>query len=213
MFPSCNRSNQSPAVPERRKATTGFMLDCCTPGRQGFIIGATVSDRTAARAWFREYYKTHKQEEVDRKRVWRKNNRDKVNAAKRRYAKTHKRKYKPRNKEERRRASRTWRLKHPEVVRMKWIKRKLAIRSATVANPKPIMAWERRWRRKTSVRCYWCNCKFHPKNCHTDHITPLALNGAHAIENLCISCGTCNMVKGSKPLSEWVKHLKQPALL
>lgn len=39
---TCNRSIKSPAVPERRKATTGFTLDCCTPGRQGFLIGAAV---------------------------------------------------------------------------------------------------------------------------------------------------------------------------
>lgn len=42
MISACNRFDQSPAVSERRKATTGFMLDCCTPGRRGFQIGATV---------------------------------------------------------------------------------------------------------------------------------------------------------------------------
>jgi hypothetical protein len=41
---SCNRFDKSPAVSERRKATTGFMLDCCTPGRQGFQTGATVNE-------------------------------------------------------------------------------------------------------------------------------------------------------------------------
>jgi len=43
-FSACNSMTQSPAVPERRKATTGFMLDCCTPGRRFFLKGATVKE-------------------------------------------------------------------------------------------------------------------------------------------------------------------------
>lgn len=42
MFRSCDSIMQSPAVSERRKATISFSLDCCTPGRRGFITGATV---------------------------------------------------------------------------------------------------------------------------------------------------------------------------
>jgi hypothetical protein len=42
---ACNRLIKSPAVPERRKATLGSMPDCCTLGRQGFHIGATVTFR------------------------------------------------------------------------------------------------------------------------------------------------------------------------
>lgn len=50
MIFSCNRSVQSPAVVERRKATTGFMLDCCTLRRRGFQIGATVRAESRGRA-------------------------------------------------------------------------------------------------------------------------------------------------------------------
>lgn len=43
MLLSCDSIMQSPAVSERRKATISFTLDCCTPGRRGFLTGATVS--------------------------------------------------------------------------------------------------------------------------------------------------------------------------
>lgn len=42
MLLSCNRSVQSPAVPESRKATLDSMSDCCTPGRRGFPKSATM---------------------------------------------------------------------------------------------------------------------------------------------------------------------------
>lgn len=40
----CDRSKTFPAVSERRKATTGFMPDCRTPGRWDSPIGATVKE-------------------------------------------------------------------------------------------------------------------------------------------------------------------------
>ena len=57
MIFSCNRSVQSPAVVERRKATTGFMLDCCTLRRRGFQIGATVRAETTERKFWEKVNK------------------------------------------------------------------------------------------------------------------------------------------------------------
>ncbi len=50
-----------------------------------------------------------------------------------------------------------------------------------------------------SIRCYWCGKRI-PKGKRTvDHIMPFDIhNGAHAIENLCCSCGPCNSAKKNK---------------
>jgi hypothetical protein len=76
-----------------------------------------------------------------------------------------------------------------------------------------IAAWEVKWRRRRSVRCYWCRGSFSPSQCHTDHIHALAGGGLHAIDNLCISCASCNWKKNDKPLDVWNRSLIQMVLL
>lgn len=89
-------------------------------------------------------------------------------------------------------------------------------RSRTVSTPNDlaaIAAWEMAWRNKRSVRCYWCGGRFSPSQCHADHVQALATDGAHTIDNLCISCAQCNWKKNDKPLSEWNQSLIQMVLL
>lgn len=76
-----------------------------------------------------------------------------------------------------------------------------------------ISKWEKSWRAKRTVKCYWCQNPFSPKRCHTDHIVALTRGGGHRIENLCISCSSCNLRKNSKSRTEWNTWLKQPVLL
>lgn len=45
MLSACNRFDQSSVASECRKATLSFPLDCCTPKRRSFPIGATVRIR------------------------------------------------------------------------------------------------------------------------------------------------------------------------
>lgn len=44
--------------------------------------------------------------------------------------------------------------------------------------------------------CYYC--KKNIDKMHIDHYIPLALNGRHHIDNLVVSCSTCNLSKGKK---------------
>lgn len=77
---------------------------------------------------------------------------------------------------------------------------------------KVISDWEIKWKSKLSVRCYWCDLYFDPKDCHSDHIVSLKNGGLHEISNLCISCANCNLRKNSRPLLEWNFVLNQKAL-
>jgi len=54
------------------------------------------------------------------------------------------------------------------------------------------------------------NCCFYCKqiliSVHMDHIVPLCKGGEHKIENLVPSCKKCNLSKGSKLITEWIKY-------
>ncbi len=88
--------------------------------------------------------------------------------------------------------------------------RKLAV---STGNPETIVVWEKAWKAKVRVRCYWCQRSFSPQQCHADHIAALSRGGAHDISNLCISCARCNMHKSAKPISEWNTRIVSPILL
>ena len=50
-------------------------------------------------------------------------------------------------------------------------------------------------------KCYWCNCNINKENSssfHFDHYVPLAKGGMNLIENIVISCPSCNMSKKAK---------------
>jgi 5-methylcytosine-specific restriction endonuclease McrA len=76
-----------------------------------------------------------------------------------------------------------------------------------------ITEWEKRWRTKVMVCCFWCRAMIRPRKAHTDHIIPLAKGGSHAVGNLCISCAPCNLSKNAKELHRWNGELKEPVLL
>lgn len=84
---------------------------------------------------------------------------------------------------------------------------------ATVGDTKVIYQWVTRWKKKKRVVCYWCKRPQLGKKCHSDHIVALVNGGSHSIENLCISCPTCNLSKHSKQTSDWNQQIQQPTLL
>lgn len=91
--------------------------------------------------------------------------------------------------------------------------RRARVRSARIGDADQIMRWEATWRSKKTIRCYWCRRVSKATACHADHIVAISRGGAHAIENLCVSCGPCNWAKNAKSLEAWNNVIEQPVLL
>lgn len=98
-----------------------------------------------------------------------------------------------------------------------WYREKQRCRNAKkkgcLAENRLILSWERKWRKRKKVTCYWCRIKHPPDQCHMDHVVALRNGGSHTIGNVCISCRLCNVRKNAKTLEQWNNHLAQPALL
>lgn len=106
--------------------------------------------------------------------------------------------------------SKRWRDANQPRIRALRIKRKAMIRGATV-NPECIEQFVVRVKSKTYARCYYCKRKCRTTNIHFDHITAIIHGGMHSVENLCVSCPTCNLKKGEKAVSQ-LEFLAQPVL-
>ncbi len=84
--------------------------------------------------------------------------------------------------------------------------------AASITDLEAIRKWQNSWRKKKTVKCYWCGRRKSPKKCHMDHIHPLGKLGPHSLENLCISCADCNFTKRDKDLETWNTKIQQPVL-
>lgn len=58
---------------------------------------------------------------------------------------------------------------------------------------------------KPFATCYYCNSRTPTDKIHFDHVVPLSKGGPHSVENLCVSCGFCNMSKHDKTVADWMK--------
>lgn len=125
--------------------------------------------------------------------------------------------YREANRQKINRQSRAWRAANPEkarqITRASYNKRKAVISLATPDEVSAIIRWEEECRAKKSVRCYWCDRKIAGTKSQIDHIFPVSKGGAHALLNLCISCGPCNRRKSAKSLDRWNATLNSPTLL
>jgi 5-methylcytosine-specific restriction endonuclease McrA len=52
-------------------------------------------------------------------------------------------------------------------------------------------------------KCYWCDIEI-VRQYHIDHIIPLSRKGTHTLNNLCISCVSCNLSKNNKLPIEFI---------
>lgn len=57
-------------------------------------------------------------------------------------------------------------------------------------------------------KCLYCGIKVEKRvNLHLDHKIPLSKNGNHTIDNIAISCASCNLRKGTKSVKEFLQIL------
>jgi len=102
---------------------------------------------------------------------------------------------------------------HPGGASARENKRRAIKKQAPISGLDVIQAWVESWRSKRKAVCFWCQAVVPSKGCHADHIVPLSKGGAHAIENLCISCAPCNGSKNARLPEEWNARIAAPVLL
>lgn len=55
--------------------------------------------------------------------------------------------------------------------------------------------------------CFYCNCDLDLDNSTLDHLIPRASKGPNKVENIVLSCYTCNHRKGTKSATEYLAIL------
>lgn len=95
-----------------------------------------------------------------------------------------------------------WRINNPDKVKANdhntGAKRRELIKSSTLTSTDI-----KTWSEEQPKLCTYCG-KLCNDSYQIDHIEPLAKGGAHSIENLTITCTTCNQSKGAKQLIYWM---------
>jgi len=74
---------------------------------------------------------------------------------------------------------------------------------ATRVNPYGIYQWMKRVKSTPVVTCHWCGESMLGILAVFDHVIAISKGGAHTLENLCVSCGSCNSSKKDKLPHQW----------
>jgi len=152
-----------------------------------------------------EYYKNNIIKERLRSAEYRANNKDDI---KRRMALFY-----VRDRDKLRERGRRWEKENPEKCSKKRSIRRALKNGAIVGNLRAIDEWEKKWRKSSRLKCYWCKELTNGRKAHLDHILSLSRGGSHSIDNLCVSCASCNLRKHSKPIDVWNRQIANPILL
>jgi len=112
------------------------------------------------------------------------------------------------NKEQLNSQHKQWRKKNPGKWRALMQKRRALEKGATI-NLKSIQKWMVEVKSKPFSTCYYCSNSIPSPEIHFDHIIALSKGGSHSVDNLCVSCESCNLSKSAKPIQAWVKMGQQ----
>jgi len=105
-------------------------------------------------------------------------------------------------------ANKKWAKENPET-KLEIAQRRRARRLNATISPEKISAWMTRVKSKEFARCYYCRERFRTTKIHFDHIVPLAKGGQHSLGNICVSCASCNLRKGTNLVSSWTRNGQQ----
>lgn len=96
-----------------------------------------------------------------------------------------------------------WLQAHPEFNQARNARRK-ALRRGAEGGTREADAMVRRWKKRKSFTCYYCQERFPVRQLHIDHILAITKGGKHTAENLCAACATCNLRKRALPVAELI---------
>jgi 5-methylcytosine-specific restriction endonuclease McrA len=90
-----------------------------------------------------------------------------------------------------------------------YAQKRRALKMKATVNLKSISEFRSRVKSKPFIACYYCEKIVSTKAIHFDHIVPLIKGGSHSVENLCVSCPTCNLTKNASTIKTWFKMGQQ----
>lgn len=160
--------------------------------RQEYMRNYYLKNNSKLKKQSADYYAKNKKRCLETSTAWKKRNPLKVAG----YQKTHRPKaiiY-----------HRKWRA----LNRGRWAaqsQRRRALQRAAAINLKSIAEWMQSVRKKERATCYYCRSVVSAKTIHFDHIVALSKGGAHSVDNLCVSCASCNLRKSTKSVQAWVR--------
>lgn len=79
------------------------------------------------------------------------------------------------------------------------------LEASSAENLEKIKAWVAHVKSKRAAICYYCQTSVSTAAIHFDHIVPLSKGGPHTVENLCVSCASCNLRKQAKSVTAWMR--------
>lgn len=176
---------------------------------------AYASDPISHQKRMREYHFRTRDERLKQAAEYRRLNHDVIRAADKEWRLKNKSKkaasdkeYRVKNIDHVREVQRVWKQKNKHRVRLSNLKRKALKKKASV-NLDGMKQWMASILSKPFSTCYYCERKISTSGIHFDHIIPIIEGGQHCVDNLCVSCPSCNLAKGRKPITVWVKPGQQ----
>lgn len=195
-----------------------------------------LKNRDAELAYTKAHRSCERDKFLEQQRIYRENNREKLNAdARRSYnsdlernravkreryhlnrdsARTYQRQYIATNYEKLRPKMaaryRRYRSRHPQQASISRAARKA--RKLSVKTDSTATRFFNFVRSKHRIPCYYCGKVISGKAAHIDHVVAISKFGNHTSDNLCASCPSCNLSKCAKSLAVWIPPTKQPML-
>ena len=112
------------------------------------------------------------------------------------------RRYRERTREQQKKWSREWAANNKDKVRA--IRRTYKVKRRAVESEGIGTTELAAWAESAEKSCYWCGIQC-DESYHIDHYEPLSRGGEHRVENLVISCPTCNMRKSCRDPYEFAQ--------
>lgn len=156
------------------------------------------------RARDKKYREEYKDKRPEWCRAWRERNPEHV----KRYARQQSQRYYRENREQILARVKQWARDNRDKSDM--YKRRYVLRKATAEHePYTYEDLIGMWYGQDGL-CYYCGTPLFSRF-HREHMMPLSRGGADKLENLCLSCPTCNTRKGTRTVEEFIDILEQEA--
>ena len=96
---------------------------------------------------------------------------------------------------------RQWARNHPEAIKAKKAKRRVA---GDIADVDLKLTKILNIQKHVQLKCEYCKRPIVGNNWHPDHIVAVTKNGKSELTNLCIACPRCNLSKGNRDVDLWL---------